>query len=184
MIFSLVKRGVKMGKNDNASENFFPLEKKGYEKTKVDEYIADLKATYEKQIADLKQKVEELRDKNDKLTDGYLVLQNQKNEVATALINAEDTAKKIIAQAKDDAVAERAQLDEEIEKRKRIIVEQNEQLRQLRIDAESALSGFEESFKKASEQTKADVDAYFEKITEEMKKVKDDFSKSVGDLGN
>jgi|GEM_PF-3367566 DivIVA protein. len=85
--------------------------KKGYKKEQVDEYINTVSAEYEilhEEFKTAKQEIEELKEKEEKLHKEIKHLasdehSNYQEVISSAILSAETSAKKIVADAKEEA---------------------------------------------------------------------------------
>lgn len=104
------------------NEKKFNTEMFGYEKKEVDEYIREMKADYESNIQAEKAEINRLsneitiiRKKLERYDVEYL---EKQEKVANALITAEDQARNILEQARQEALNEKRRIEAVIEAEK------------------------------------------------------------------
>ena len=101
------------------NEKKFGTEMFGYEKKEVDEYIREMKADYESNLQAEKAEINRLSNEITiirKKLERYDVEYVQKQEkVANALITAEDQARNILEQARQEALNEKGRIEAVIE---------------------------------------------------------------------
>lgn len=104
------------------NEKKFGTEMFGYEKKEVDEYIREMKADYESNIQAEKAEINRLsneitiiRKKLERYDVEYL---EKQEKVANALITAEDQARNILEQARQEALNEKRRIEAVIEAEK------------------------------------------------------------------
>ncbi|MEG0072952.1 MAG: DivIVA domain-containing protein [Clostridia bacterium] len=128
------------------NEKKFSNEMFGYDKKEVEEYIKDIKADYESKV--YAEKAENNRIANEltivkKKLDRYETDYVEKQEkVANALITAEDQAKKIIEQARAEALDERNRIEQLIEMEKEKLLDLKKDVIELREKAIKTLDKY------------------------------------------
>lgn len=150
-----------------------PLKK--YRKKYVTEYIEKLNNHYcqiieatNRDIVTIGEKYNELVDtynellaEHNKLSSSYIELQGEKASVAQALIDAQNTAKDIVDEARETAAKEMTALDAQAEVIRESIVDRNKKLRDMRIEVQ-------EMYGKMRKQMEEAMNALNEKIEKDM----------------
>ena len=121
------------------NEKKFASEMFGYDKKEVEDYIKDIKADYESKIYAEKSEATKvaneiaiLRKKLDRYETDYV---QKQEKVANALITAEDQAKKIIEQARTEAVEEKNKMEQLVEMEKEKLIDLKKDVVDLREKA-------------------------------------------------
>ena len=140
------------------AEYDFSIVKKGYDKEAVDLYIKGLEEKSAEKIRELTDKLAEKEALCDKLLEENRALNQDKARVADVIMLAEKNAEEIKKKALEEIEQKNISIEAEIEKRKRIVVELNEQIRKMRIDNEKLLIELREQFVAFSQEIKASTD--------------------------
>ncbi len=158
----------------------FDTEISGFNKKQVNEYIEKLVSQYQqtlnekvKECDSLKAKNEQLTAKINELSNAYISAQSEKAKIADVLINAENTAKNIIAQAETDSAAERQRLSLQADDKRMLIVDMNQKIRNMKQDMIVMLDGFSQ-----------DVDSLMSSLKNSIENEKDSVTKAVDDINN
>lgn len=121
------------------NEKKFASEMFGYDKKEVDDYIKDIKADYESKIyaeksdaTKVANEIAILKKKLDRYETDYV---EKQEKVANALITAEDQAKKIIEQARAEAVEEKNRIEQLVEMEKEKLIDLKKDVVDLREKA-------------------------------------------------
>ena len=110
----------------------FDTEFSGFNKKQVNEYIEKLVSQYQQSLSEkakecdeLRAKSEQLASKLNELSTAYIQAQEEKTKIADVLINAENTAKNIIAKAQEESAKERERLSIQADEKRMLIVDLN-----------------------------------------------------------
>lgn len=121
------------------NEKKFASEMFGYDKKEVEDYIKDIKADYESKVYAEKSEATKvanemaiLKKKLDRYETDYV---EKQEKVANALITAEDQAKKIIEQARAEAVEEKNRIEQLVEMEKEKLIDLKKDVVDLREKA-------------------------------------------------
>ncbi len=121
------------------NEKKFASEMFGYDKKEVEEYIKDIKADYESKIyaekseaTKIANEIAILRKKLDRYETDYV---EKQEKVANALITAEDQAKKIVEQARAEAIEEKNRVEQLVEMEKEKLIDLKKDVIDLREKA-------------------------------------------------
>lgn len=135
------------------SNKLFDTQFRGYKKQQVSDYVEKIKNQYQealdkknKECENLIKEKDALAWKHSQLQASYIELQDEKNKIADVLINAENTAKEIVMQAKADAVKEKENLDNQVDEKRMLIVDLNKSIRDMKLDISKLAEGIEERF--------------------------------------
>lgn len=125
------------------SSKVFDTEFNGFNKKQVNEYIEKLVSQYQQSLNEKTDECDELRAKNEQLaaklnelSDAYIKVQEDKAKIADVLINAENTAKTIIAQAEAESEEQREKLSVQADEKRMLIVDLNKTLRDMKMEIE------------------------------------------------
>lgn len=138
----------------NSEIKVFDEQLKKYRKKHVIAYLEKLNNHYcqiidanNRDFAALGEKYNELVDmynellaEHNKLSSSYIELQGEKASVAQALIDAQNTAKGIVEEARETAAREITELDAQAEVIRESIVDRNKKLRDMRIEVQQMYS--------------------------------------------
>ena len=156
----------------------FDEQLKKYRKKYVNEYIAKLNSHYcdiieanNRDLTALAERYNELVDtynellgEHTKLSSSYIALQGEKASVAQALIDAQNTAKEIVQEARQTAAREITELDAQAEVIRESIVDRNKKLRDMRIEVQEFYNNMrlqmENAMKEIGEKIEKDLE-YF-----------------------
>ena len=156
----------------------FDEQLKKYRKKYVNEYIAKLNSHYcgiieacNRDLTALGERYNELVDtynellaENNKLSASYITLQGEKASVAQALIDAQNTAKEIVEEARENAAREMTELDAQAEVIRESIVDRNKKLRDMRIEVQELYSNMrkqmENAMKEINEKIEKDMEFF------------------------
>ncbi|MBE7067520.1 MAG: hypothetical protein E7385_08220 [Ruminococcaceae bacterium] len=162
----------------NSEIKVFDEQLKKYRKKYVNEYIAKLNSHYceiieanNRDFAALGERYNELVDtynellaEHNKLSTSYIALQGEKASVAQALIDAQNTAKEIIEEARENAAREMTELDAQAEVIRESIVDRNKKLRDMRIEVQELYSNMrkqmENAMKEINEKIEKDMEFF------------------------
>lgn len=134
----------------NSEIKVFDEQLKKYRKKYVVQYLEKLNNHYcqiidanNRDFAALGEKYNELVDtynellaEHNKLSSSYIELQGEKASVAQALIDAQNTARGIVEEARENAAREITELDAQAEVIRESIVDRNKKLRDMRIEVQ------------------------------------------------
>lgn len=162
----------------NSEIKVFDEQLKKYRKKYVNEYIAKLNSHYceiieanNRDFAALGERYNELVDtynellaEHNKLSTSYIALQGEKASVAQALIDAQNTAKEIVEEARENAAREMTELDAQAEIIRESIVDRNKKLRDMRIEVQELYSNMrkqmENAMKEINEKIEKDMEFF------------------------
>ena len=129
---------------DNISKGLFGLNKK-----EVESYIAEIKADYENELKKQNTELLAMKAENAKLNERLNALLNDKRAIDEAkanisevLIKAEQQAKAIIEDAKNQAIEERQEIDVLIEAEKEKLIDTKIELAMLKDKAKDLINKF------------------------------------------
>ena len=135
---------------DNISKGLFGLNRKD-----VENYIADMKNDYENELKRQNQELLAMKSENAKLNERLSELLSDKNEIEEAkrnisdvLFKAEQQAKKIIEDAKTQAMEERQEIDTQIEAEKEKLIDAKIELAMLKDKAKDLITKFTDDITK------------------------------------
>lgn len=174
---NLVKKEV-IVTNANSEIKVFDEQLKKYRKKYVNEYLTRLNAHYcdiieanNRDFIALGERYNELVDtynellaEHNKLSSSYIELQGEKASVAQALIDAQNTAKCIVEEARENAAKEITELDAQAEVIRESIVDRNKKLRDMRIEVQELYANMrtqmEEAMKAINEKIEKDMEFF------------------------
>lgn len=159
------------------SSKVFDTEFNGFNKKQVNEYIEKLVSQYQQSLNDKTNECDELRAKNEQLSaklnelsDAYIKAQEDKAKIADVLINAENTAKNMIAQAEAESEEKREKLSVQVDEKRMLIVDMNKNIRDMKIEiekmVEEAKSRMNNSLSLINERLESERQAISSKIDE------------------
>ena len=135
---------------ENISKGLFGLNRKD-----VENYIADMKRDYEEELRRQNQELLAMKSENAKLNDRLNTLLMDKSEIEEAkrnisevLFKAEQQAKKIVEDAKNQAIEERQEIDVQIEAEKEKLIDAKIELAMLKDKAKDLITKFTDDITK------------------------------------
>lgn len=135
---------------ENISKGLFGLNRKD-----VENYIADMKNDYENELKRQNQELLAMKSENAKLNERLSELLSDKKEIEEAkrnisdvLFKAEQQAKKIIEDAKTQAMEERQEIDTQIEAEKEKLIDAKIELAMLKDKAKDLITKFTDDITK------------------------------------
>ncbi|MGI6529381.1 MAG: hypothetical protein ACOX3J_06825 [Clostridia bacterium] len=156
----------------------FDTEFSGFNKKQVNEYIEKLVSQYQQSLSEkakecdeLRAKSEQLASKLNELSTAYIQAQEEKTKIADVLINAENTAKNIIAQAQEESAKERERLSIQADEKRMLIVDLNKSIRDMRLEVEEVIEKAKNSLDNAVSQIKERMDAEKEMIISRIEEI-------------
>ncbi|MBQ9280442.1 MAG: hypothetical protein IJ215_05335 [Clostridia bacterium] len=135
---------------DNISKGLFGLNRKD-----VENYIADMRKDYEEELKRQNQELLTMKSENAKLNERLNELLSDKREIEEAkrnisdvLFKAEQQAKKIVEDAKTQAMEERQEIDTQIEAEKEKLIDAKIELAMLKDKAKDLIAKFTDDITK------------------------------------
>lgn len=135
---------------ENISKGLFGLNRKD-----VENYIADMRRDYEEELRRQNQELLAMKSENAKLNDRLNTLLMDKSEIEEAkrnisdvLFKAEQQAKKIVEDAKNQAIEERQEIDVQIEAEKEKLIDAKIELAMLKDKAKDLITKFTDDITK------------------------------------
>lgn len=135
---------------ENISKGLFGLNRKD-----VENYIADMKKDYEDELRRQNQELLAMKSENSKLNERLNQLLSDKGEIEEAkknisdvLFKAEQQAKKIVEDAKNQAMEERQEIDVQIEAEKEKLIDAKIELAMLKDKAKDLITKFTDDITK------------------------------------
>lgn len=170
-----------MAKNEKTN-SLFGTELSGFKKKQVNEYIASLEKSHQESLEkteklrnELQTEYDALQTQYDELLEKYNELQHEKAQVASVLINAEKNAAQIISDARKEAELEKERLALEAEEIRRIIVNRNGALNDMKKRSAEILDSLlgevrnaVESFEEYIVQGRAQLDEDTERLNDDV----------------
>ncbi len=171
------------------SENVvFADEKKGYNKEQVNRYIEELTKRYEtalsekdRALAQLKGELEKCRKSLGDMESEYQSMKEDKERIASVLIDAQSRAEQLIAAAKQEAEEEKERLIREADDKRNLVVERNKMLREMRIDICKLFDDMKQTMHASYEGILQTIEEDLQKFTEETQQVSDQYPKDAGE---
>lgn len=121
----------------------------GFSKEDVNEYIENILKEFdsklrekEDEIDGLKKAYKEIKTKYDEIADKALQIEADSRKIANVLIKAEDTAEKISSEARDRAVADKAEIESLVEVEREKLVDAKMDLKVLKDQIVAMLEKF------------------------------------------
>lgn len=152
----MLKSGVVVMAKNSKMNSLFGTELNGFKKRQVNEYIWDLEDAhrakieeYESAKAEMQSELDALNSQYTELLEKYNELQCEKAQVASVLINAENTAAKIVDEARKEGEAEKQRLDDEAEELRRTIVKRNGVIQDVKSRADNIFDSLLEDVRDA-----------------------------------
>ncbi|HPZ51324.1 MAG TPA: hypothetical protein PLI11_00220 [Clostridia bacterium] len=156
----------------------FDTEFSGFNKKQVNEYIEKLVSQYQQSLSEKAKECDELRAKNEQLASklnelstAYIQAQEEKTKIADVLINAENTAKNIIAKAQEESAKERERLSIQADEKRMLIVDLNKIIRDMKLEVEEMIENAKSSLDNAVNQIKERMDAEKEQIIRRIEEI-------------
>ena len=136
--------------DENISKGLFGLNRK-----EVENYIADMKKDYEDELRRQNQELLAMKSENSKLNERLNQFLSDKGEIEEAkrnisdvLFKAEQQAKKILEDARTQAIEERQEIDTQIEAEKEKLIDAKIELAMLKDKAKDLITKFTDDITK------------------------------------
>ena len=158
----------------------FADEKKGYNKEQVNRYIEDITRRYDAaltakdtELAQVKNTLEETRKQLNVISNEYLAMKEDKEKIASVLIDSQVRAEQIIADAKREAEEEKQVLIKEADDKRDLLVARNKMLRDMRIDICKLFDNMKHNIDNSYQNIIREIETNLEKFTDDVQHVSD-----------
>lgn len=130
----------------------------GFNKEDVNEYIENILKEFdsklrekENEIDGLKKAYKEIKGKYDEIAEKAQQIESDRKKIADVLIKAEDTAEKISSEARDRAVADKAEIEGLVEVEREKLVDAKMELQSFRDQVAAMLEKFKSQLDEKAE---------------------------------
>lgn len=160
----------------------FADEKKGYNKSQVNRYIEDLTRRYDAaltakdtELAQVKRALEDTKKQLELISGEYRVMKEDKEKIASVLIDSQVRAEQIIAEARQEAEAEKQNLIQEADEKRDLLVAKNKLLREMRIDVCRLFDDMKSRMSDSYQNIIKEIESDLEKFTDDVQRVSDQY---------
>lgn len=136
-------------------ENNLPKGLFGLNKKDVESYIAGIKSDYENELSEQNAKLQEMKNENIKLTEKLNNLMKEKNDIEASkanisdvLLKAQEQAKQIIEDARNQSIKEKQEMDVLIEEQREKLIDAKIELAMLKDKAKELITKFADDLQK------------------------------------
>lgn len=130
----------------------------GFNKEDVNEYIENILKEFDSKLREkeneadgLKKAYKEIKAKYDEISDKAQKIEADRKKIADVLIKAEDTAERISIEARDQALADKAEIESLVEAEREKLVDAKMELKSLRDQIAAMLEKFKDQLDEKAE---------------------------------
>ena len=136
-------------------ENNLPKGLFGLNRKEVESYIAGIKTDYENELSEQNAKLQEMKNENIKLTEKLNNLMKEKSDIEASkanisdvLLKAQEQAKQIIEDARNQSMKEKQEMDTLIEEQREKLIDAKIELAMLKDKAKEIITKFADDLQK------------------------------------